>query len=179
MAYSNLHPINLERTMRHPLRTLGLASALIGLACSGLEDEEYEYEEPIFDEVEPAVAAGPAGQDISAFSMSPGDCFQDSTETTVTDLEVVPCAQAHDNEVFYKFDVSQKSFDEDAIEAEASDVCNTKFADYVGIAYPDSKYQTMWMTPTLGSWTAAGDREVVCVLYDEGPMTGTARRSNQ
>jgi hypothetical protein len=165
--------------MRHPLRFVGLSTALIGLACSGLEETFEEVAEGLDDG--PAMDDGPetvAGQDVSAFSIKSGDCFQDVDGETVTELTVVPCTQAHDNETFKTFDVSMGSYNEAGIEAESESTCVGAFESYVGLDYDSSKFTVAWMTPTLGSW-AGGDREVICILYDSVPMTGSAKGSGQ
>jgi serine/threonine protein kinase len=129
----------------------------------------------------PSVTATPApvaGQDVSAFSIRTGDCFQEVDGETVTELTVVPCTQSHDNEVFKTFDVSIRTYNEAAIEAESERTCLDVFQRYVGLDYDSSKFTVAWMTPTNGSW-ASGDREVLCILYDSVPMTGSARGSRQ
>lgn len=158
--------------MRHPLRATGLALSLIGLACSGLDDisndDPYEYE---------PVAEEPATQEeeVSAFNIQVGDCFQNVNGTTVTDLTVVPCSQPHDNEAYHTFDVRMPSFDEAKIEQKSEKICVVEFQKYVGKDYDSSQYYAAWMTPTAGSW-ANGDREVICILNQEGtPMTGSAK----
>ena len=151
---------------------VGTLSIGFALACSGLEDLDL----PETNDNKGSNGASPEEHDV--FNMRVGMCFQDVTGDTVADLPVVDCSQAHDNEVYHLFDVSLSSFSEAGIEAEAERECIRAFEDYVNLAYPESRYIAAWLTPTMDSWQQ-GDREVICILYDEKPITGSVRNSGK
>lgn len=117
----------------------------------------------------------------NVFELAVGDCFDDSsgTDTELSDVPVVDCAEPHDNEVFFTFDMADGDFPgDDAILAEAESRCLPAFEDYVGLDYASSQLDIFPITPTEGSWSN-GDREVICALYDldlaklEGSMQGS------
>lgn len=118
------------------------------------------------------------------FTMQVGDCFDDdpSAGEEVGDVPAVPCAEPHDNEVYYEFSMTGDEWPgDDAITAEAEAQCTPAFEEFVGIAYADSVLDWFPFTPTEGSWTELGDRVVQCAVYDasyakvEGSLAGVAR----
>lgn len=104
----------------------------------------------------------------NVFELAVGDCFDDSssTETELSDVPVVDCAEPHDNEVFFTFEMADGDFPGDqAILDEAESRCLPAFEDYVDRDYATSELDIFPITPTAGSW-GNGDREVICALYD-------------
>ena len=117
----------------------------------------------------------------NVFDLSVGTCFDDgdATQTEVSDVPIVDCADSHDNEVYYLFDLPDGSFPgEDVVDNAAFDGCLAAFEQYVGRDYQSSDLGLTYLTPTRGSWDQ-DDREVVCVLYDfelgrlDGSMKGS------
>ncbi|WP_460801941.1 hypothetical protein [Microbacterium sp. GXF6406] len=49
--------------------------------------------------------------DVSAFEMKVGDCFDDEGGEMVTEVPAVPCADAHDNETYFIFDVEDGEYE--------------------------------------------------------------------
>lgn len=116
----------------------------------------------------------------NVFELAVGDCFDDSGGSEeISDVPIVDCADPHDNEVFHVFEVTGDDFPgEAALQAEAQAACLPAFEAYVGASLGASRLDVFPITPTSGSWSA-GDREVVCALYDvdlaklEGSMRAT------
>lgn len=119
------------------------------------------------------------GGQQSAFTMRVGDCWNDPDGQQVSELEVVPCAEPHDNEVIALFDLPDGDFPgEDAVEAAADEGCTARFADYVGSSYESSELVIWPLWPTEGSWDNMDDREIVCSVYDpSGLLTGSIKGS--
>lgn len=167
-----------RRPIRRTAAVLGavlLAAPLAG--CLGKEP-------PARDESSGEVIA--SGQE-SAFTLKDGDCFNDARDIngqmpdTVTDVPVVPCSEAHDNEVMGHFDLVGDSYpSEEEIDLQVVEHCIAIFDDFVGLSYEDSVLDIFPMTPTEGSWNNMNDREVICAVWDpEGLVTGSLRGSGR
>ena len=119
----------------------------------------------------------------NVFSLDVGDCFQDPDQFgEVTDVEIVDCSEAHDNEVYHLFDLPEGDFPGNAtVSTLADEGCSEAFDGYVGIAYAQSRFVYTTLSPTEESWDRADDREVVCFLFDINleRLTGSARNSRQ
>jgi hypothetical protein len=108
-----------------------------------------------------------------------GDCFDDPEDSVVTQLDLINCADPHDNEVFAELRMAQAAFPGDEGVGEyAFDACLAEFEAYVGKTYIDSSLDYTYIVPTRESWENDGDRRVLCVLYspDLAKLTGSARR---
>jgi len=111
------------------------------------------------------------------FSIKVGDCLNDASATgTVTTAPIVPCSKPHDSEAFTSIQMKDGDFPgTDAVKSQADQGCSDAFADFVGIAYDDSKLSISYYFPTSDSWTN-GDREILCTVYDDGvKTTGTLK----
>ncbi len=121
------------------------------------------------------------GGKASAFEMHLGDCWKDPADAEeVSDIEVVPCSDQHDNEVIGLFDLEDGDYPGRAeAEALAQKGCEGLFSDYVGAAYSESSLEIFPVYPTEASWDNLKDREVVCSVYnaDYSPLTKTVRDS--
>ena len=126
------------------------------------------------------------GDDLGAFDMEVGDCFNDpegmelGTQSTVLQLPAVPCGDPHDNEVFALIDLEDGDYPgvEDVSE-EGFMRCMDEFEGYVGAAYDETDLIfDPYLYPTEQTWEA-GDREVVCALYnaDLSKLTGSMAES--
>jgi hypothetical protein len=120
------------------------------------------------------------------FHLQPGQCFHSSAGTAgrtvkVDDVSSVPCADAHDGEVFavvahpaargvaYPGDESVADF--------AAAECLQRFPAYTGATYDDSDLQVASVRPDRQSWADKDDREVACVLYQkDAALTGSRRK---
>lgn len=101
------------------------------------------------------------------FELKVGQCFDDPDQfENVTDLEMLACDEAHDNEVYALFDLPAGTFPGvSVIEDLAGTGCHDAFAGYVGLDYASSVLDFSWLAPTPRSWES-GDQEVVCIVYD-------------
>lgn len=119
------------------------------------------------------------GGSADVFTVHVGDCFNDTSESEVSELPLVPCSEPHDNEVFYEFDLPDGDYPGDtAIETATTTECDPVFATFIGTAYEDSELAYSWLSPTEESWDQVGDRAVQCVVYDpSGQTTGTLKGS--
>jgi len=121
------------------------------------------------------------GGDLDVFTLKIGDCFNDTTSTTVSELPVVPCADPHDNEIYFEVAMPEGEFPgDDAVTAAADENCLAQFEAFAGIAYDASVLDYSYLTPTDGSWDNNGDRLIQCLIYDpsaqvQGTLRGAAR----
>ena len=121
---------------------------------------------------------------IDAFDIRVGDCFNDRAASASDDYQevssvgAVPCSEPHDNEVYAVFDVSLAEFPGlDAMSDLAVEECVRRFEGFVGRDYQSSSLDVNPLYPTVEGWTALGDREIVCAVYDMelNKLTGSAR----
>jgi len=121
------------------------------------------------------------GGDLSVFTLELGDCFNDTVAEQVSELPVVPCADPHDNEVYYEHEMPEGEFSGDeAISAAAEENCLAQFESFVGIAYADSVFEYSALTPSAGGWEDYHDRLIQCIVFDpsaqvQGSLQGVAR----
>jgi hypothetical protein len=115
-----------------------------------------------------------------------GDCFDEQFGgAEVTEVPFVPCAQPHRNEVYAILDApggpTAPYPGPSVMEMAADDQCRGRaFNDYIGRDYYlGPTLRTFAFRPSQRTW-AAGDREVICVVFDPaGPVTGSLRGSAQ
>jgi hypothetical protein len=149
---------------------LGGCSALQGLFGQNVTRDAQTQE---------VTEAGTAG----VFSLHVGDCFNEQgSAEEISDVPAVPCADAHDNEIYYAFTIDGTDWPGDeVINTKSEEECGPKFEEFVGIAYADSTLDWWPMTPTQGSWENGNDREVLCIVYEaseakvQGSLAGVAR----
>lgn len=114
---------------------------------------------------------------LSAFEIRLHDCFDDwASDDEITSLNVVPCSNPHDNEVFALFDIDRPDIpEEEELNTIAWESCLDRFEPFVGRDYESSALDVSYMVPTRSSWTELGDREVVCALYnvDKTKLSGS------
>jgi hypothetical protein len=106
------------------------------------------------------------GEFKSVFDLEDGDCWDDpeTTSDQVNEVEVLPCSEPHDNEIYHVFDLADGDFDATAVEEGARSGCLDEFDAFVGLPYADSELDVFAIWPTEESW-AEGDREVLCSVY--------------
>lgn len=122
--------------------------------------------------------------EISVTSLRPGDCVDlDLTAPQLDEIEQLPelpCAEAHDGEVYLVADVSIDTDEypgEDALFAEIDAACGGQgFEQYVGAPFGSVGLSYYYLFPVADGW-ARGDREFVCIAIDDdlSPLTGTVR----
>jgi hypothetical protein len=108
------------------------------------------------------------------FALRVGDCMNTVDEELVSEVPVVPCAEPHDDEVYFDFVLDDGEYPGDDAVLEASDAgCLAQFDAFVGLAYDSSTLDFYAYRPSEESW-AGGDRTVSCVIWDPaGQVTGS------
>ncbi|CAN5234377.1 septum formation family protein [soil metagenome] len=119
------------------------------------------------------------GDDV--FSITVGDCLNDaSVSGQISTVPIVDCSGPHDSEAYFSGNLDGTDYPgEDAVKQGAEGVCGPAFATFVGAPYKEgSGYDYSYYTPTKESW-AAGDREIMCVVFDPSgaQVTGTLKGS--
>ncbi len=117
-----------------------------------------------------ALATG-CSKDVAANDLAAGDCTADEIVDAVADVDTVACDGEHTYEVFATFELEG---DEGAdwpgrseVESEAAAGCNgERFEEHVGIPHEDSTLYTTFLVPTEDTWDGAGDRTVVCFVFE-------------
>jgi hypothetical protein len=143
--------------------------ALVGLVAAGCDDG-----------VDKAGAS-------TLFHLKTGECFTSEAGTAgrtveLDGAETVPCSAAHDGEVFAvvthpaRKEVAYPG--DDAVADFAAAECLSQFAGYTGSGYDESDLEVASVRPDEDSWKDKDDREVACVLYQQGStLTGSRRRA--
>jgi hypothetical protein len=100
--------------------------------------------------------------DAAGPTLRVGHCYNDPTTGTGGSPREVPCADPHDEEVYYLFTLTGSSFPGDsAIEQEVDPKCSDQLSNYVGEAV--TQYDYSYYTPDQHTWSL-GDRTVACAL---------------
>jgi hypothetical protein len=103
---------------------------------------------------------------VSVDDLRVGDCFNSGDEEEISNVDGVPCTEAHEYEVFAVDTYEADSLPSDAaMESVFSSLCVPPFETYVGFPYATSALYGSMITPSQESWND-GDRTFVCVLYD-------------
>jgi hypothetical protein len=111
---------------------------------------------------------------IDIFSLKLGDCMLDSASGTMTDANVVPCTEPHDNEVFHEIKMADGEYSDDAINTASEECIGDVYTSFVGVGYQESALDVTTITPTKSSWEEYNERVIQCVLFDPaGQTTGT------
>jgi hypothetical protein len=117
-------------------------------------------------------------------SLQPGECFDQPTETTVTDVQRQPCNEPHDAEVFVNVSHTAAAGAPYPGSSEfadlAQDECIPVYETYTGMSIAqifDAGFDYSYFYPTSEGWTDSNDRSVTCfaVRANNSKMTGTVR----
>jgi hypothetical protein len=112
--------------------------------------------------------------DCFAYALDPND--PDAESTIVMSVNRIHCAEPHDYEVYFDFEIaSDEAFDSSAVEESAWEGCAEPFSKFIGVDHRDSAYGFGYLYPTKGSWKE-GDRVVTCYAYGDGLTTGTLEK---
>ena len=138
-----------------------LLSGLLVAACGGAERDDS--------------GAIRGGGDLGVFALRVGDCFDDPPGVLsefgaeFTEVDAVPCAEGHDNEVFAIADhpagVDVSYPGTEALNDYGLVYCLGEFERYVGTPYEVSRLDLWVISPSESSWER-DDRELVCALFD-------------
>lgn len=94
--------------------------------------------------------------------------------TEVDGLETVECAEDHNGQVVYTFDLPEGDFPSaDQILTTVQEECTEGFEEYVGVAFEESTLGLNWLTPTEQGW-GQGDRTIQCVAFLDDETTTTS-----
>jgi hypothetical protein len=111
---------------------------------------------------------------VSVNDLRAGDCFNSGDETSISDVDGVPCTEPHEFQVFAVATHEEPAFPSDAqMDGIFEEECIGPFEAFVGLAYAESALHGSMITPSEESW-ADGDRVFVCVLHDPGDATLTS-----
>jgi len=119
---------------------------------------------------------------VSVDELREGDCFTTADEEEISDVDGVPCTEAHEFEVFalsnYEGDGTYPPDSE--LDAIFTQVCEPDFATYVGVPYPESEIWGTMISPSEDSWSS-GDRSFICVLFerDDPELTESLAGANR
>ncbi|MDJ0466413.1 DUF4190 domain-containing protein [Streptomyces sp. H27-C3] len=125
-----------------------------------------------------------AARSSSILKLGKGECFDSpkgSLEGVTTDVEVVPCAEGHQGEVYATFDIDRSGAfpGDDVVTDIADERCTDLQAAYTGPGWaaPDG-VDMYYYLPEERGW-GLGDRGVVCVFGTAGePIEGSLRGSS-
>ena len=113
---------------------------------------------------------------IDIFNLKVGDCKLKDSGTQISDTDVVPCSQPHDEEVYYEFKLADGQYDSSVIDTEVEKCAADAFTSFIGIAYDSSTLDVSYMTPTKETWDKMNDRLVQCIVSDPaGQTTGSLK----
>lgn len=117
---------------------------------------------------------------IDIFSLKVGDCMMDAASGLLEDVDVVPCEEPHDSEVFHEITMEDGDFSEADIDAASQECIGDAYTTFVGIGFQDSSLEVYPITPTQDTWDQLNDRVVQCVIADPagqttGSLAGAAR----
>ncbi|HSK24914.1 MAG TPA: septum formation family protein [Egicoccus sp.] len=102
----------------------------------------------------------------SVFDLHVGDCLAPEPDLTgeISEIPVVPCDQAHAQEVFATVEHPADAYPgAGAVAAWADGACLTQLQDDLGYGLEDGLYIS-YLLPTFDGWNTDDDRNVVCVL---------------
>ncbi|MDH3729750.1 MAG: septum formation family protein [Acidimicrobiia bacterium] len=116
-----------------------------------------------------SVLGGILDQSEPISNRSAGDCFNEPSGATVSEITLIDCSNEHELEVFANISLSGDAFPgEFAMVEQAFNSCISRFESYVGEPYDTSILYLFPFTPTEQSW-ADGEREALCVVYEPVP----------
>ncbi|MBX6752094.1 MAG: DUF4190 domain-containing protein [Micromonosporaceae bacterium] len=112
--------------------------------------------------------------DVSVFDLRVGDCIESLPDTDRHyEVQVVPCMQLHEAEVYAVFDLPGSSYPgEDELFAMADEECFDRLESYSSWAASDPSIEVYYLYPTSQSWRV-GDREVTCIAISTSPRIGS------
>lgn len=133
--------------------------------------------DPAEDTTGSAEADSDAGTLTFPDHLSTGDCFNDQFDAQ-DDYDysrppiIVPCDQAHDNEVVLVTDHPAGSDDPfpgfDAFDSFFEETCHPAFEEFLGVTGDDTALSGYYLSPADEDEWATGSRSFACVLYLPG-----------
>ncbi len=116
-----------------------------------------------------------------------GDCFTESEMQTalgggeVEDIPLVDCSESHDSEVFHVEDLPEGDFPgTESVNASLDEICaGSAFTEFVGVDYAESELYASGLSPTSETWEMLDDREIVCYVASDAPITESLEGANR
>jgi Septum formation/Protein of unknown function (DUF2510) len=127
--------------------------------------------------------AATGAEAVNVGDLKVGDCLADSLTgggEAIFTVETVPCSEPHSGEIYAVVIPRGDYPGDEAMAVQADELCNAEFESFVGLPYEESVLYFTYLHPSdQESWNA-GDREVVCTVYDPaGDTTGTLADANR
>jgi hypothetical protein len=114
--------------------------------------------------------------DLGVFALSVGDCFDNPTNTQdIESVTAIPCTQAHDSQVFAKFDLSGSDSDyptQQAMTQQADSGCNARTGS-IDKTKTTAAMDIRVLFPEQDAW-ADGQRTVSCLIVNPKPTLTTS-----
>lgn len=116
------------------------------------------------------------GGKVFAEDLRIGDCIKEPPQDdSVFRISVVPCAEAHEGEVYAAIDVAGSEYPGvDELTAKANDDCFEELETYAPAAYENESVEVFFLYPTDQSWRV-GDRAITCIATTDGSRTGSIK----
>ncbi|KJL19725.1 hypothetical protein RN51_03069 [Microbacterium oxydans] len=117
---------------------------------------------------------------VNVFSVKLGDCMLDGGTGSLTNADILPCSEPHDQEVYYEITMPDGEFSDADIDAATQECIGDAYTSFVGVAYDDSELAVTTLVPTKDSWEQNNDRVIQCIIVDPaaqttGSLAGAAR----
>jgi hypothetical protein len=111
---------------------------------------------------------------LSVFSLKTGQCFDEpSTSTAVSSITAIPCDQAHDAQVTGNISLTESSYDQSALDSDASNQCQTIADGTVDGTKIGADAGVLYFVPNQDDWNT-GDHSATCAIDENGTkITGT------
>ena len=113
---------------------------------------------------------------VGVFAVKLGDCMMDTGTGVLTDANILPCDEPHDQEVYHEITMEDGDYDDAAIDAASEECIGDAYTSFVGVGYQESAFDVTTLTPSQESWEQNNDRVIQCIIYDpEGQTTGSLK----
>jgi Septum formation/Domain of unknown function (DUF4190) len=114
--------------------------------------------------------------DVSATALRVGDCLNGLENGSFASLPAVPCASAHEGEVYAVVTLPDGAYPgQNSVDSQGRSDCDDRIAVYAPSAALGTDFGPFYATPTEDSWRT-GDRAVVCIATStSGTTTGSIR----
>lgn len=162
------------------LAVTGLQVAMVPTILDGIKDGMNDSLDASTDE------ARRSGEptEVPTLKLRVGDCFNDpSVRQAGPDEQVesgmvtlLPCSRKHDLEIYATVRVPDGDFPGQAAIDERTRDCIKRFRKFVGLPYPESRFEVYYYFPTKQSWRLFDDHAIQCAVgHPERRVTGTLR----
>lgn len=113
---------------------------------------------------------------VDVFSIKLGDCMLETGSGMLTDADILPCSEPHDQEVYHEITMEDGEFSDADIDAASEGCIGDAYTAFVGVSYQDSAFDVTTLTPSQESWEQNNDRVIQCIIMDPaGQTTGSLK----